>query len=87
MTRHRFASALLAVLIAMTALVGSAGVARADPEDAAPQIIDDLLIVIPGLTIDPRDRDATEKGPGPKDWTGSGMYCQNQHVKCQKMGF
>ncbi|OBJ90236.1 hypothetical protein EI067_02590 [Mycobacterium paragordonae] len=87
MTRHRFASALLAVLIAMTALVGSAGVARADPEDAAPQIIDDLLIIVPGLTIDPRDRDATEKGPGPKDWTGSGMYCQNRNVKCQKMGF
>lgn len=87
MTCHRFASALLAVLIAMTALVGGAGVARADPEDAAPQIIDDLLIIVPGLTIDPRDRDATEKGPGPKDWTGSGMYCQNRNVKCQKMGF
>ncbi|OBK58955.1 hypothetical protein A5656_15400 [Mycobacterium gordonae] len=87
MTRHRFASALLAVLIAMTALLGCAGVARADPEDAAPQIIDDLLIIVPGLTIDPRDRDATEKGPGPKDWTGSGMYCQNRNVKCQKMGF
>ncbi|MDP7703130.1 MULTISPECIES: hypothetical protein [unclassified Mycobacterium] len=87
MTRHRFASALLAVLIAMTALLGCAGVARADPEDAAPQIIDDLLIIVPGLTIDPRDRDATEKGPGPKEWTGSGMYCQNRNVKCQKMGF
>jgi len=87
MTRHRFASALLAVLIAMTALFGGAGVARADPDDAAPQIIDDLLVIVPGLTLDPRDRDATEKGPGPKEWTGSGMYCQNQHVKCQKMGF
>ena len=87
MTRQRFASALFAVLIAMSALAGSAGVARADPEDAVPQIIDDLLIVIPGLTIDPRDRDAAEKGAGPKEWTGSGMYCQNRNVKCQKMGF
>ena len=90
MTRQRFASALSAVLIALSALaasIGSAGVARADPEDAVPQIIDDLLIVVPGLTIDPRDRDATEKGPGLKEWTGSGMYCQNRNVKCQKMGF
>lgn len=87
MTRHRFASALLAVVIALSALAGSAGVARADPEDAVPQIIDDLLIVIPGLTLDPRDRDATQQGPGLKEWTGSGMYCQNRNVKCQKMGF
>ncbi|KQH79643.1 hypothetical protein AO501_20905 [Mycobacterium gordonae] len=87
MTRHRFATALLAVLIAMSALAGSAGVARADPDDAAPQIIDDLLVIVPGLTLDPRDRDSTQHGAGPKEWTGSGMYCQNQHVKCQKMGF
>ncbi|RUP03550.1 MAG: hypothetical protein EKK34_19090 [Mycobacterium sp.] len=87
MTRQRFASALFAVLIAVSALVNSTGVANADPEDAAPQIIDDLLIIVPGLTIDPRDRDAAEKGPGAKDWTGSGMYCQNRNVKCQKMGF
>ncbi|WP_205877033.1 hypothetical protein [Mycobacterium camsae] len=87
MTRHRIASALAAALVALTALVGSAGVARADPEDSVPQIIDDLLIIIPGLTLDPRDRDASQNGPGPKEWTGSGMYCQNRNVKCQKMGF
>ncbi|MCQ4360575.1 hypothetical protein KQR54_05340 [Mycobacterium gordonae] len=87
MTRQRFAAAVAAVLIAVSALAGSTGVARADPEDAVPEIIDDLLIVIPGLTLDPRDRDATEKGVGPKEWTGSGMYCQNRNVKCQKMGF
>lgn len=87
MTRQRFAAVLLAGMLALTALFGSAGVARADPDDAVPEIIDDLLIVIPGLTIDPRDRDGSEKGAGPKDWTGSGMYCQNQHVKCRKMGF
>lgn len=87
MTRHGFASALLAVVIAAMAVFGGAGVARADPEDAAPQIIDDLLIIVPGLTLDPRDREAPEKGPGPKEWTGSGMYCQNRNVNCQKMGF
>lgn len=87
MTRHWLASALLAVLIAMTALFGGAGVARADPDEAAPQIIDDLLVIVPGLTLDPRDRDSTQHGAGPKEWTGSGMYCQNQNVKCQKMGF
>ena len=87
MARQRFASALLAFLVALSWLAGSAGVAHADPDDATPPIIDDLFILVPLLTIDPRDRDAAEKGVGPKDWTGSGMYCQNPGAKCQKMGF
>lgn len=87
MTRQRFASALLAVLIAVSALLGSAGVAHADPDDAAPQIIEDLLVVIPGLTQDYRATDTPNNFGTPRDWTGSGMFCQNRNAKCQKMGF
>lgn len=87
MLRQSVARALLAFLIAMTALVGGAGVARADPDDVAPPIIDDLLVLLPSLALDPRDRDAPQYGAGPHDWGASGMFCQNQHVKCQKMGF
>lgn len=88
MTRHRWASALLAIMIAVTALLGSCGVARADPDDGDPPILDDLLIIVaPGLTRGPGDRPAKEHGVGPQDWTGSGMYCQNRNVRCQKMGF
>lgn len=87
MTRHRWASALLAILIAVTGLLGSCGVARADDDDDPP-ILDDLLIIVaPGLAGSPLERPAKEHGVGPQDWTGSGMYCQNAHVRCQKMGF
>ena len=69
----------------MTALVGDAGVARADPEDASPPIIDDLLVLIPSLTQDPRSLDTPNNFGLPRDWTGSGMYCQNRNSKCQKI--
>ncbi|MBX9640965.1 MAG: hypothetical protein K2X97_14875 [Mycobacteriaceae bacterium] len=78
---------MAAVLLAVSALAGGAGVARAEPDDATPPIIDDLFILVPLLNIDPHDRDASQHGPGPRDWTGSGMFCQNRNAKCQKMGF
>ena len=87
MTLQRFAQALVAGLIAVIALVGNAGVARADPEDATPPIIDDLLIIIPGLAQDYRSFDTPNNFGTPRDWTGSGMFCQNRNAKCQKMGF
>jgi hypothetical protein len=78
----RFARGLLVCVLGVTALVGSTGVAGADPDDATPPIIDDFLILIPALTLNPLDRD------GPKrDWGGVGMYCQNPNVHCQKGGF
>lgn len=92
MSLQRFAQFLVAVLIGLTALVGGAGVASADPDDAAPPIIEDL-VAIPGLLAgpgqDPRSLDTPNNFgvPGARDWTGSGMFCQNRNVKCQKMGF
>ncbi|CAM3007803.1 hypothetical protein BST27_14200 [Mycobacterium intermedium] len=92
MSLQRFAQFLVAVLIGLTALLGGTGVARADPEDATPPIIDDML-AIPGFLAgpgqDPRSLDTPNNFgvPGQKDWTGSGMFCQNRNAKCQKMGF
>lgn len=45
MPLRRIAHAVSAILIALTALVGSSAIANADPEDATPPIIDDLLIL------------------------------------------
>ncbi|MDT5218960.1 MAG: hypothetical protein QOF15_1065 [Mycobacterium sp.] len=87
MIPQRFARAMVAGLIAATALLGNASVARADPEDASPPIIDDLLVLIPSLTQDPRALDTPNNFGVPRDWTGSGMFCQNRNAKCQKMGF
>lgn len=87
---HKFIAALVAGLVTAAALVGSTGVANADPDDAAPPLIEDFLTVIsPGLAQDYRSRDTPNNFgvPGAKDWTGSGMFCQNRTVKCQKMGF
>ncbi|MBX9641545.1 MAG: hypothetical protein K2X97_18020 [Mycobacteriaceae bacterium] len=81
------ARAALAVLIGMAALVGSSGVAGADPENAAPPIIDDLLVLIPALTQDPRTLNPGDKGDARRDWGSIGMICQNRNVKCQKNGF
>lgn len=86
-TLDRFGRALVAVLIGMTALLGGTGAAHADPEDATPPIIDDLQILIPALTQDPRSLDTPNNFGTPRDWSGSGMYCQNRNAKCQKMGF
>lgn len=87
MTRLRFASLLLAPIIALSALVGNAAVASADPEDATPPIIEDLLIILPGLSQDYRSSDTPNNFGTPRDWTGSGMFCQNHTAKCKKMGF
>jgi hypothetical protein len=84
---RRFAGALFAVLMAVAALVGSSGVANADPEDSAPPIIEDLIVIIPGLTQDYRASDTPNNFGTPRDWTGSGMFCQNRIARCQKMGF
>lgn len=89
MRLRKLAAGLAAGLIAGAALVGSTGVAHADPEDIAPPLIEDLLIISPGLTQDFRSTDTPNNFgvPGAKDWTGSGMFCQNRNAKCQKMGF
>ncbi|WP_232070576.1 hypothetical protein [Mycobacterium lacus] len=82
------ARAAFAVLVGVTALLGSSGVARADPDDdAIPAIIDDLLILVPNLTQDPRTLNPGIKGGPQRDWGGIGMYCQNRNVKCKKNGF
>ena len=87
MTLHRFARALIAVLIGATALVGSTGVASADPEDATPPIIEDLLIAIPGLvqgpSQDPRALDTPNNFGKPRDWTGSGMFLSKSKYQLQ----
>lgn len=55
MSLRKFALGLSAGLIGITALVGGTGVAHADPEnDATPEIIEDLIAVIPPLTQDAR---------------------------------
>lgn len=91
MSLRKFALGLFASLISVAALVGGTGVAGADPEDATPPIIEDLLVVIPGLTQgpsqDPRSLDTPNNFGVPRDWTGSGMFCQNRNAKCNKMGF
>lgn len=87
MTPRRFARGAVAVLFGVATLLAGTGVAHADPEDATPPIIDDLLILIPALTQDPRSLDTPNNFGVPHDWTGSGMYCQNRNAKCQKMGF
>lgn len=75
-------------VIGVAALVGGTGVAHADPEDATPPIIDELIVVVPPLAQDARELTPYhENSRGPSDWSGSGMYCQNRTVKCQKMGF
>jgi hypothetical protein len=87
MSLHKFALGLCAGLIGVTALAGGTGVARADPEDATPPIIEDLLIVNPPLSQDPRSLDTPNNFGTPRDWGGIGMYCQNRTARCQKGGF
>ncbi|BBX72712.1 hypothetical protein H7H78_08730 [Mycobacterium shinjukuense] len=89
MSLRKFALGLSAGLIGITALVGGTGVAHADPEnDATPEIIEDLIAVIPPLTQDARVlTPGDENNLGLRDWTGSGMYCQNRNANCKKMGF
>ncbi|OBK97550.1 hypothetical protein A5645_06325 [Mycobacterium asiaticum] len=90
MSLRKFAAGIAAGLIGLAAAVGSAGAANADPDDAVPPIIDDYLIIInPQLAQDPRSTDTPNNFgvPGAKDWTGSGMFCQNRNANCKKMGF
>lgn len=90
MSLRKFAAGLAAGLIGVAAVFGSTGVAHADPEDTAPPLIEDFLTVIaPGMSQDFRSTDTPNNFgvPGAKDWTGSGMFCQNRNAKCQKMGF
>lgn len=90
MSLPKFASALAAGLMTVAALVGGTGVAAADPEDTSPPLIEDFLTVIqPGMAQDFRSTDTPNNFgvPGAKDWTGSGMFCQNRTAKCRKMGF
>ncbi|KAA1248858.1 hypothetical protein F0Q45_18340 [Mycobacterium simiae] len=86
MKLHFVTRGLLAGLIGAAALVGGTGVARADPDDGdpdpLPSIIDDFATLLPSLTLDPRER-----GGAKHDWSGTGMYCQNQFVRCRVHGF
>lgn len=86
MSLRKFVPRLVAGVIGAAVLVGGTGVAGADPDDATPVIIDELQIVVPPLAQDPRLLNPAEKH-GANEWGGTGMYCQNAHVKCQKQGF
>ncbi|ARG55566.1 hypothetical protein B1T43_06455 [Mycobacterium kansasii] len=91
MTPQRFARTVLAILIAsagigVAALLGSSGIARADPDDDTPVIIDDFLFT-PIFTQDPQARRPGRAGGLEQDWGRIGMICQNRTVKCQKNGF
>ncbi|ETW23394.1 hypothetical protein MGAST_14275 [Mycobacterium gastri 'Wayne'] len=82
---------MLAILMAstgigLTALVGSSGIARADPDDDTPVIIDDFLFT-PIFTQDPHTQRPSNMGAAEPDWGRIGMICQNRTVKCQKNGF
>lgn len=88
MSLRTYALGFFAGLMGAVALVGGAAVAHADPDDLPPVIIDELIVVVPPLTQDARElTPGHENSRGPSDWSGSGMYCQNRTVKCQKMGF
>ncbi|QLL08956.1 hypothetical protein [Mycobacterium vicinigordonae] len=88
MTRRWWARTITAgligagVLAGVDVLAGDLGVARADPDDAVPPIIDDLGVTIPALSLDPRDRDGAAR-----HWPGTGNYCQNRYVTCRVGGF
>lgn len=80
---QRFAWTMLGGLIGLgVAIGGGAGMAHADPDDATPPIIDDLAVLIPAQSLDPRDRDGRTY-----DFHGTGNYCNNRFVKCQVGGF
>lgn len=83
MTLQRLAWTFVAGLIGLGAAIGGgSGVARADPDDATPPIIDDLAIFIPAQSLDPRDRDGRSY-----DFPGTGNYCNNRFVTCRVGGF
>jgi hypothetical protein len=87
MRLHRFARTVVAGLIGagaigVTAVVGGAGVSRAEPENPTPPIIDDFVVLNPAISLNPRDRD----GPT-TSWPGTGNYCQNRFIKCRVGGF
>lgn len=91
MTLHRFARTALAILIAstgiwVTALLGSSGIASAEPDDDVPAIIDDFLFT-PIFTQEPETLRPGKAGGVARDWGRIGMICQNRNVKCQKNGF
>jgi hypothetical protein len=79
MERHRLARGVIAGALAVLALSGSTGVAGADPEigPAAPTN-NQTPTPIPGRTSDLPDR-----GGPTVDWGGTGMYCQNQTIRCR----
>jgi hypothetical protein len=79
MRLHTFARGLLAGGISVVALLGGAGVARAEPEPAPPPVppIIQIITSTPALSLNP-----TNQGGPSSGWNGSGMYCQNMFVKC-----
>ena len=85
MMLQRLAHLAFAILMAVAAMIGSSGIAHADPEDEPPIIIDDLLFT-PIFTQDQRMQGPADIGPK-EDWGHIGMVCQNRTVKCQKNGF
>ncbi len=87
MPLRRIVHAVSAILIALTALVGSSAIANADPEDATPPIIDDLLILTQPPAQDPRALHQSHPEGALEGQGRIGMVCQNHNVRCQKMGF
>ena len=80
MKRYACARGLLVCAVSVVALAGAPGVAGADPTDPAPapSIIDQFIVLVPALTVNPSD----EGGPS-NGWGGVGMYCENQTIRCQ----
>ena len=80
MKRYACARGLLVCAVSVVALAGATGVAAADPTDPAPapSIIDQFIVLVPALTVNPSD----EGGPS-TGWGGVGMYCENQTIRCQ----
>ncbi|OBK28842.1 hypothetical protein A5634_19550 [Mycobacterium asiaticum] len=84
MMLQKFAWSLLTGIIGLIIAIGAgSGVARADPDDATPPVIDDFATTLyPALSLDPRDRDGRSF-----EWPGTGNYCQNRFVTCRVGGF
>jgi hypothetical protein len=79
---NRCARGLAAAGISVIALGGAVGIARAQPEPSpppVPSILDQLVGPLnQSLWINPNDEGGPTTG-----WGGTGMFCENQWVRCR----